>query len=131
MSPRSRVSRVVAALAVGAVMTALSSCSVLGGATQKHFSADFTRAIGVYKHSDVRILGVKIGEVTKVTPEGTKVRLDMTYDASYKIPADAAAVLVAPSIVSDRYVQLTPVWAGGDLLPDGAHLGPWSRPAGV
>ena len=118
MSPR----RALAALVAASVMTAVSSCSVFGGATQKHFSADFTRAIGVYKHSDVRVLGVKIGEVTKVTPEGTKVRLDMTYDASYKIPSDAVAVLVAPSIVSDRYVQLTPVWTGGDLLADGAHL---------
>jgi phospholipid/cholesterol/gamma-HCH transport system substrate-binding protein len=74
-------------------------------------------------HSDVRILGVKVGEVTKITPEGTKVRLDMTYDASYKVPADAKAVLVAPSIVSDRYVQLTPVWTQGPVLPDGTHLG--------
>jgi phospholipid/cholesterol/gamma-HCH transport system substrate-binding protein len=103
-------------------LAATSGCGVFGGASTKHFSADFPRAIGVYVHSDVRVLGVKIGEVTKITPEGTKVRLDMTYDASYKIPQDAKAVLVAPSIVSDRYVQLTPVWTEGETLADGTHL---------
>jgi phospholipid/cholesterol/gamma-HCH transport system substrate-binding protein len=119
MSTRERLAGLVTLLAVAA---AVSGCSPFGGKTRR-LSADFPRAIGVYVHSDVRILGVKIGEVTKITPEGTKVRLDMTYDASYKVPQDAKAVLVAPSIVSDRYVQLTPVWTQGPLLADGIHLG--------
>jgi phospholipid/cholesterol/gamma-HCH transport system substrate-binding protein len=119
MSTRTRLAALLALVAVAAV----SGCGVLGSPKTKRFSADFDRAIGVYVHSDVRILGVKVGEVTKITPEGTKVRLDMTYDASYKVPADAKAVLVAPSIVSDRYVQLTPVWTQGPLLADGVHLG--------
>ena len=106
-----------------ALSTSLSGCGVFGGSGTKHFSADFDRAIGVYVHSDVRVLGVKIGEVTKITPKGTKVHLDMTYDASYKIPKDAGAVLLAPSIVSDRYVQLTPVYTSGETLPDHINLG--------
>ncbi|HUR50637.1 MAG TPA: MCE family protein [Mycobacteriales bacterium] len=114
--------RRLAALLVLVALAAASGCSAFGGKT-KHFSADFDRAIGVYVHSDVRILGVKVGEVTKITPKGTRVRLDMTYDASYKVPDDAKAILVAPSIVSDRYVQLTPVWRSGPLLADGVHLG--------
>ena len=113
----------VALLMAAVVTTAVSGCGLFSSSGTKHFSADFDRAIGVYVHSDVRVLGVKIGEVTKITPEGTKVRLDMTYDSSYKIPADAQAVLLSPSIVSDRYVQLTPVYEGGATLPDGTHLG--------
>src|SRR6476469_5491249 len=123
MSHRSRPVRALAALAALALMSTLSGCGIFGGSGKKHFSADFDRAIGVYVHSDVRVLGVKIGEVTKITPKGTKVRLDMTYDSSYKIPKDAKAVLLAPSIVSDRYVQLTPVWTSGDTLADGTNLG--------
>lgn len=115
--------RLLALALVAVTMTAVSGCGLLGGSSQKHFSADFDRAIGVYVHSDVRVLGVRIGEVTKIVPEGTKVRLEMTYDSSYKIPADAQAVLLAPSIVSDRYVQLTPVYRSGPTLPDGIHLG--------
>jgi phospholipid/cholesterol/gamma-HCH transport system substrate-binding protein len=115
--------RLPALLVALTMLTAVSGCGLFGGSDKKHFSADFDRAIGVYVHSDVRVLGVKIGEVTKITPRGTKVRLDMTYDASYKIPADATAVLLAPSIVSDRYVQLTPVYQDGPTLPDNIHLG--------
>jgi phospholipid/cholesterol/gamma-HCH transport system substrate-binding protein len=115
--------RALAATTVVGLMLGLSGCGIFGGANTKKFSADFDRAIGVYVHSDVRVLGVKIGEVTKITPQGTKVHLDMTYDASYKIPKDAKAVLLAPSIVSDRYVQLTPVYTGGETLPNGINLG--------
>jgi virulence factor Mce-like protein len=115
--------RRLAAFAALIAVLLTAGCGVFGDSKTKRLSADFDRAIGVYVHSDVRILGVKIGEVTKITPQGTKVRLDMTYDASYKIPEDAKAVLVAPSIVSDRYVQLTPVWESGPLLADGVHLG--------
>jgi phospholipid/cholesterol/gamma-HCH transport system substrate-binding protein len=116
-------SRLLALLATLGLSSTLAGCGIFGGPSQKHFSADFDRAIGVYVHSDVRVLGVKIGEVTKITPRGTKVHLDMVYDASYKIPKDAQAVLLAPSIVSDRYVQLTPAYTSGDTLPDGIQLG--------
>jgi len=119
MSPRRRV---LALAALVALVAAASGCG-LGGEDKKRFSADFDRAIGVYVHSDVRVLGVRIGEVTKIEPRGDKVRIEMEYDASYKVPADAKALLVAPSIVSDRYVQLTPVWTNGPTLEDGTHLG--------
>ena len=115
--------RLLAALAVVVACLPVAGCGVFGGPDTKTFSADFDRAIGVYVHSDVRVLGVRIGEVTKIEPQGTKVRLEMEYDASYKIPENAQAVLLAPSIVSDRYVQLTPVWTSGPTLPDGQHLG--------
>src|SRR5438046_2962690 len=119
MTVRNRLMALTALLGMSGLT---ASCGIFGGSDQKHFSAEFHRAIGVYVHSDVRVLGVRIGEVTKITPEGDRVRLDMTYDASYKIPADAKAVLLAPSIVSDRYVQLTPVWTSGPTLPEKADL---------
>ncbi len=70
-------------------------------------TAKFTRAIGLYPGSDVRILGVKVGTLTRVTPDGDKVVVEMEYDRRYRVPASAGAVVVPPSLVSDRYVQLT------------------------
>ena len=119
MSGRRRLLALTALLGVSGMA---AGCGVFGGSDQKHFSAEFRKAVGVYVHSDVRVLGVRIGEVTKIKPEGDRVRLDMTYDSTYKIPADAKAVILAPSIVSDRYVQLTPVYSGGATLADGAEL---------
>ncbi|MCW2666223.1 MAG: hypothetical protein JWN57_1185 [Frankiales bacterium] len=120
------MTRLAARLLAGVVGLALAGglagCGLTGGPELKTLSASFDRAIGVYVKSDVRLLGIRIGEVTKITPQGRTVKIDMTYDAKYKIPADAKALLVAPSIVSDRYVQLTPVYAGGPVLASGAEL---------
>ena len=94
----------------------------------KAATAYFDRAVGVYKGSEVRVLGVKIGNVTKVTPEGDRVRVDMKYESRRKIPAGAKAVVVSASIVSDRYVQFTPVYRGGPVLASNASI-PLSRTA--
>ena len=123
-----RPSRLLALLMALGLLGTLSGCGLFGGAKTKHFSADFDRAIGVYKHSDVRVLGVKIGQVTKITPRGTKVHIEAEYDASYKIPKDAFAMLLAPSIVSDRYIQLAPVYKAGDTLPDHAVITQTAQP---
>jgi phospholipid/cholesterol/gamma-HCH transport system substrate-binding protein len=89
---------------------------------QRTLTAHFTRAVGITAGSDVRILGVKVGQVESVTPEGRTVRVVMHYDAGWPIPAGAQAVIVPPSIVSDRYVQLTPAYGGGPALPDKADV---------
>jgi phospholipid/cholesterol/gamma-HCH transport system substrate-binding protein len=92
------------------------------GGSQRTVRAEFVRAVGLYPGSDVRILGVKVGEVTDVAPHGDRVEVEMTYDDQYKVPADAKAVVIAPSVVSDRYVQLTPVYEGGPALADDARI---------
>ncbi|GAA6524278.1 MCE family protein [Intrasporangium sp. DVR] len=91
-------------------------------------SADFTRAVGLYPGSDVRILGVKVGQVDAVEPQGRHVHVTFSVDGRHRIPADAKAAIVAPSLVSDRYVQLLPVWSGGPQLADGTRI-PLSRTA--
>ncbi len=101
-----------------------AAVSVFGGDTSKTVVAHFPRAISVYEGSEVRVLGVPVGTVTKVEPTGTDVTVTMSYDDTVKVPGDAKAVIIAPSVVGDRYVQLTPAYAGtGDVLTDGAELG--------
>src|SRR3954453_23013008 len=87
-----------------------------------HVKAEFSRAVGLYTGSSVRILGVRVGKITKITPHGKPVTVGMTYDGKYKGPADAVPAIVPPSIVGDRYVQLTPAYTGGPVLKDAAIL---------
>lgn len=108
---------VIAILVLAAGITLLSQT---GG--DQTLTAHFPRAISIYQGSDVRVLGVPVGKVDKVTPDGTDVIVTMHYDKDVKVPADAQAVIVAPSIVGDRYVQLTPVYTHGPVLQDGAVL---------
>ncbi|CUR61298.1 ABC-type transport system; mce(Mammalian cell entry)-related protein (modular protein) [metagenome] len=100
-----------------------AAVSVFGGDSTKTVVAHFPRTISVYEGSDVRVLGVPVGTVTRVEPTGTDVTVTMAYDDTVKLPADAKAVIIAPSVVGDRYVQLTPAYPGtGDVLTDGAEL---------
>ncbi len=108
---------VVLLLAVGAVLNVAVS-----DRETKTVTAMFPRAVSVYKGTDVRILGVNVGEVTAVTPSGNAVRVEMEYDASYDVPADAQAVIVTPTLVADRFIQLTPVYEEGPVLADDATI---------
>jgi phospholipid/cholesterol/gamma-HCH transport system substrate-binding protein len=107
---------VVLALVVVAGFTLFSSDD------SKTLTAHFPRTISIYEGSEVKVLGVAIGTVDTVTPSGTDVVVKMHYDASINLPKDAKAVIVAPSIVGDRYVQITPVYEDGAKLADGATL---------
>ncbi|KAB1150164.1 MCE family protein [Streptomyces luteolifulvus] len=91
-------------------------------------TAYFPRTVGIYPGSDVRVLGVRIGEVGKITPEGDRVRVELSYDAGHRVPADAKAAIINSSVVSDRYVQLLPVYRGGPAMRDGGVI-PASRTA--
>src|SRR5437016_4337664 len=112
---RTRRDRLV--LGAGAVIVA--AALIAGGmlvyhATHKgnQVTAYFSEAIGVYPGSTVRVLGVPIGTVDEVQPQGTQVKVTMTVDSGVAVPADARAVVIAASVVADRYVQLTPAYTG-------------------
>lgn len=108
---------IVLALVVGLVV-------VFGQRDAKNtLTADFTQTNSLYEGSDVRILGVGVGTVDTLTPRGETVRATISYDADVKLPADVKAVVVSPSIVGDRFVQLTPAYDGGETLESGATLG--------
>jgi virulence factor Mce-like protein len=85
-------------------------------------TAYFDRAVGLYQGSDVRVLGVAVGKVDQVTPEGPVVRVDLSVDHRYPIPAGASAAIIASSLVSDRYVQLTPAYIDGPAMASGAVI---------
>ena len=88
----------------------------------KTVTAHFPRAVSVYKGTDVRVLGVNVGRVTAVIPEGNSVRVEMEYDADVDLPKDAKAAVVTPTLVADRFVQLTPVYTSGPTMKDGADI---------
>ncbi|NKS39744.1 MCE family protein [Rhodococcus hoagii] len=85
-------------------------------------TAYFDKSVGIYEGSDVRVLGVKVGTVDSVEPQGDQVQVTMTVDRGVDIPADAKAAQVTPSVVSDRYIQLTPVYTGGETMANDATI---------
>lgn len=124
--PRKRTVRkvLVACLVLAVVAAGAVAAGLVGPARPHglHITAYFDRTVGVYAGSDLRILGVKAGRVDSVTPVGTKVEVALTLDHGVKVPAGAGAVVVAPSVVADRYIQLTPAYSGGPVLADHAVI---------
>ncbi|WP_116204050.1 MCE family protein [Amycolatopsis circi] len=109
------------------LVMALVVCGVMwwvfSGSGRYRVTAYFSRAVGVYSGSDVRVLGVKVGEVTAVLPQGGQVRVDLSVDPHIPVAANTTALVIAPSVVADRYVQLGKLARGGPRLADGAVIG--------
>ncbi len=93
-----------------------------GGAETRTVTAYFDRTVSLYKNSEVRVMGVNIGTVTAVVPEGDRVRVSMEYDSEYKLPADAKAAIVTPTLTADRFVQIAPAYTGGAVMADNAKI---------
>lgn len=94
----------------------------IGGGTD--YSAAFTEAGGLRDGDDVRIAGVKVGEVKGVDLEGSHVRVDfrVTSDVSFG-PQTAASVRIK-TLLGEKYVSLEP--RGTGQLKAGSQI-PLSR----
>lgn len=80
--------------------------------------AQFDTASGLYEGNAVSILGMPVGKVEKIVAKGQYVEVTMHVDGGVKIPANAQAVTVSTSILTDRHVEFTPVYKGGPTLAD-------------
>lgn len=119
---QSRVGRFIAIACVLALVVTAALWWVFAGMNGRKVTAHFAAAVGVYPGGDVRVLGVKVGTIDEVTPEGRTVKVVFTLDRDVRVPENAQAVVVSPSVVSDRYVQLAPAYTGGPALGDDAVI---------
>lgn len=101
-----------------ALVAAVGGCSVTGGDTIT-VKAELADSAGLFVGNDVGVLGVNVGRITAIEPIGAKVEVTMEIDADQPVPADAGAVVVARSVATDRYVELTPVYSGGPTMAEG------------
>jgi len=115
--------RLITPLAVLAVvaLVAAGAWYVLQGRT-KTVTAYFESTKGIYKDDTVRMLGVKVGTIDDITPQDGRSKVTMKVDQDVQIPADANALLVAQSLVAERFIQFTPAYKGGPEMADGAEI---------
>jgi phospholipid/cholesterol/gamma-HCH transport system substrate-binding protein len=86
-------------------------------------TAYFDNSNGIFVGDQVRILGIPVGKIDAIQPEPRRTKITFWVDDRYKIPADAKAVILSPSLVTARAIQLTPVYRGGPQLPQRAVIG--------
>ncbi|MGW0324099.1 MCE family protein [Nocardia sp. NPDC003183] len=111
----------LAALTVS--VACLTSCSVGSQADTTTITAEFANANGLYEGNPVSVLGMKVGRIVRIEARGTEVVVEMRVDSAIQLPADVQAVTISDSLLTDRHVELTPVYRGGPTLPSGAVLG--------
>ncbi|MGH3958020.1 MCE family protein [Mycobacterium sp.] len=89
----------------------------------KTITAFFTTATAIYPGDEVRVSGVKVGNIAAIQPVGSQAKMILHVDRDVPIPADAKAVIAAQNLVAARYVELAPAYrTSGPTMPDGAVI---------
>ncbi|GFG74312.1 virulence factor Mce family protein [Mycobacterium botniense] len=119
----SRRAIVIASVAViSALVAAVAGAQVYKKLTTTTVVAYFSEALGLYPGDKVQIMGVRVGSIDKIEPEGDAMRITLHYSRKYKVPAKATASILNPSLVASRSIQLSPPYTGGPVLKDGAVI---------
>lgn len=89
----------------------------------KSITAYFTTTTAIYPGDEVRVSGVKVGNIKSIQPQGTVAKMTLHVDKDVPIPANAKAIIVASNLVAARYVELTPAYrTSGPTMADGAVI---------
>ena len=119
----SRAAIIIGALAiVAALVLAYLGLQLYKKLTTNTVVAYFPVANAIYNGDKVEIMGVKVGAIDKVEPAGDKMKVTFHYSNKYKVPADAQAVILNPTLVASRLIQLEPPYKGGPVLADNAVI---------
>ncbi|WP_433713213.1 MCE family protein [Nocardia sp. CA-084685] len=112
----------VLALVVIAALVIAGGWSLISRIGRTSITAYFPSTTGLYAGDEVRVLGVAVGRIDSIDPGRDQVRVAMTLDRGIEIPADAKAVIISPSLVSARFIQLAPAYTGGPKMHDGSVI---------
>lgn len=70
--------------------------------------ASFDSALGIEKHTAVRLAGVKIGYVKKIELIQNQALITMNIYPGIKVPKDSKAFLASLGLLGERYIEILP-----------------------
>jgi len=111
----------VALVTALALLLSVAGCSIIPSSKTK-ITAYFSDSAGLFVGNDVGVLGVPVGKVAAIKPEGQQVKVTLEVNKDQPIPAGVAAAVVSRSVATDRYVELTPVYSGGAKMQSGGVI---------
>lgn len=117
--------RILPGAAVAAVVlfvVGIIAIPTIGSGPTKIIRAQFAEAPGLYPGNHVEVLGIPEGVITGIKPEPGYVLVTMKVRAGLQIPSGADAVLMAPQVVADRFVQLMPPYTSGPTMAAGTTI---------
>lgn len=122
MTTKLRRARSVLATAMVLVAGVILAMRTADAAARTTVVAYFDNSNGVFAGDDVLIRGVPVGKIVKIEPQPLRAKISFWFDRKYRVPADAAAAILSPQLVTGRAIQLTPPYAGGPTMADGTVI---------
>jgi virulence factor Mce-like protein len=89
------------------------------------FHTSFAEVGQLASEADVRISGVPVGKVKKITPDKRTGRADVEIQLRSRyapLPSDAKAILRQKTLLGETYVELTPGRPSAKPIPEGGAL---------
>ena len=117
-----------AAVIIGALVVILGLVAAFVGwnlykkLTTNTVVAYFPDTLALYPGDKIQIMGVKVGTIDSIEPAGDKMKVTFDYENKFKVPANATASILNPSLVASRTIQLSPAYTGGPVMEDGAVI---------
>jgi len=108
---------------IAAIVAAFLGWKAYQRLTTNTVTAYFSQTLALYPGDKVQIMGVQVGKIEKIEPDGDKMKVTFNYEKKYKVPANATASILNPSLVASRTVQLAPPYTGGPAMENGAVIG--------
>lgn len=119
--PRSTV--LVTIIAIVLVTTVIAGgYKIYNKITNNTVTAYFSQALALYPGDRVLIMGVPVGIIDAIEPAGDTMKVTFHYANKYKVPAEATATILNPSLVASRTLQLAPAYTDGPVLADNAVI---------
>jgi phospholipid/cholesterol/gamma-HCH transport system substrate-binding protein len=119
----SRASVIIGSLVVVlALVAAIVGYRLLDKLTNNTVIAYFPSANALYPGDKVQIMGLPVGAIDTIEPAGDRMKVTFHYENKYKVPANASAVILNPTLVASRAIQLEPAYKGGPVLADNAVI---------
>lgn len=122
----SRQVKVMVAAAAAVLVGLVVAAGVLGPRLlhpPMKITAHFDDAVGLYEGNGVSVLGMSVGKVTKIVSRDSYVEVELSIDHGIDIPANAEAVTISNSLLTDRVVELTPAWGSDRASPEKMRSG--------
>ncbi len=82
--------------------------------------AYFPETLALYPGDKIQIMGVKVGTIESIEPAGDKMKVTFNYENKFKVPVNATASILNPSLVASRTIQLSPLYTGGPVMESDA-----------
>ena len=112
----SQTALVVGTVVVLAIVGGLIGWNVHKKLTTNTVVAYFPDTLALDTGDRVQIMGVKVGSIDAIEPAGDKMKVTFHYDSKFKVPANATASILNPSLVASRDIQLSPPYTGGPVM---------------